>query len=252
MRVLPLVCLPAAPRIPSPDLSTTCKPKPKPSWLKAGRGSTARLPCPGPRVSLQAGWDCCRDQETGWWGIPSTTTSCPVLHNDLAPSYGNITQVTRSDMIQPFSIILLHKTTEQSSASSACRKRLTWVSPASRMPWPTFAANLVAYRRHDLKHFHGRNLPDYLGLSGSLSSQLIPRRRLLQNCSDPLPARLHNAHWKGNQQNRETHWQGNSSGRDTANMGCILIARPAFRWSILIWVCLQVMRLHCLAFLLPL
>lgn len=170
MRVLPLICLPAAPRIPSPDLSTICKPKPKPSWLKAGRGSTARLPCPWPRVSPSAGWDCCQDQETGWWGIPSTTSSCPVLHNDLAPSYGNINQVTRSDMIQPFSITLLHKTTEQSSAFSARRKRLTWVSPASRMPWPTFATNLVAYRRHDLKHFHGRN---HSRLSRSLRQPLL-------------------------------------------------------------------------------
>lgn len=69
----------------------------------------------------------------GWWGMPQTTTSCPVLHNDLAPSYGKINQ-DRSDMIQPFTSIILHKTTDHSSASSTHRRRLTRVSPASRMP----------------------------------------------------------------------------------------------------------------------
>lgn len=86
--------------------------------------------------------------------MPQTTTSCPVLHNDLAPSYGKINR-DRSDMIQPFTSTILHKTTDHSSASSTHRRRLTRVSPASRMPLADVCTNLVAYRKHGSRHVRG-------------------------------------------------------------------------------------------------
>lgn len=93
------------------------------SWLRARRGRTGAASLPelaGAAASTKK-------------RLVRDATDHNILHNDLAPSYGKVNQ-DRSDMIQPFTSIILHKTTDHSSASSTHRRRLTRVSPASRMP----------------------------------------------------------------------------------------------------------------------
>jgi len=120
--------------------------------------------------------------------------SCLVLHNSLAPSHGNINQETRSDMIQPFSVIRFHKTTDQSEASSARRKCLTWVRLVSKMPWPTRSACSQIWLPTfscDFQHFSQRIHP-WVSHTGRLQLLTQIPHKLLQT---PLNICPNGASW---------------------------------------------------------
>lgn len=159
--------------------------------------------------------------------MPQTTTSCPVLHNHLAPSDGKINQ-DRSDMIQPFTSIILHKTTDHSSTSSTHRRRLTRASPASRMPLANFCKKSGPLQEAWLKTCSWRMSWFVMQPLHVTHSQ----DRSLQLCSSAPPAHLHNMCCR-DQQKKENSGQGDWDWGDRANMGCILTARPALGWSTL-------------------